>query len=438
MGLKRNLTNEERQAVWESLLTNVVDGRLAQGTQKRLASQFQVSDRTIRSIWLAGKPSIGTNIAANVMSKKKGNVGRKPISIDFDKVRSLPTNLRKNIRTVAAQLGIPKSTLHAKIKEGQLVSHSNSLKPFLTEDNKRKRIEWVFRNLEESTIRVGLTPRFQDFYDRVHIDEKWFYMTEINSKMYLVPGEEPPHRTAKSKRFISKVMFLCAVARPRWDRHKNQWFNGKLGIWPFTYVEPARRNSVNRPRGTLVTKPISSIDSNVVRNFLIQKVIPAIRDQWPRDYRQRGVIIQQDNAGPHISPDDLEFNEAANCEINFPIRLECQPPNSPDTNVLDLGFFRSIQSLQHQKIANNIDQLIENVQESFQELDRHKLNYNFLTLQQCMIETIKVGGGNNYKMPHMGKERLEREGNLPETLPCDIGLVAAAHLSLSQIKDHSN
>jgi hypothetical protein len=33
-----------------------------------------------------------------------------------------------------------------------------------------------------------------------------------------------------------------------------------------------------------------------------------------------------------------------------------------------------------------------------------------------MIETMKVYGGNNYKVPHLGKHKLEQEGQLPLTL----------------------
>lgn len=49
-----------------------------------------------------------------------------------------------------------------------------------------------------------------------------------------------------------------------------------------------------------------------------------------------------------------------------------------------------------------------------------------------MTETIKVGGGNVYKLPHMGNELLDWEGNLPEVFFYDLGLVTATHLSPSQ------
>ena len=206
-------------------------------------------------------------------------------------------------------------------------------------------------------------------------------------------------------------MFLAAVARPRWDVSKNQWFNGKIGIWPFTYQEPAKRSSKNRAAGTMITKCIEAVNKVESLKMLINNLLPAIRNQWPRSPAMTAVI-QQDNAKPHIDPSDSAFAEAAS-KLGVAVRLTCQPANSPDTNVLDLGFFNAIQSLQHQHGANSIDQLIAAVQTAFDALDRSALTKAFLTHQQCMIETMKVSGGNNYKLPHMGKDRLIRADSLP-------------------------
>ena len=49
------------------------------------------------------------------------------------------------------------------------------------------------------------------------------------------------------------------------------------------------------------------------------------------------IFIQQDNAMPHIDANDAEFLKAVG-RYGFDIRLCCRPPNSPDLNVLDLGF----------------------------------------------------------------------------------------------------
>jgi hypothetical protein len=67
-------------------------------------------------------------------------------------------------------------------------------------------------------------------YDYVHIDEKWFYLTKTKQNYYQLSEEEPILRQVQSKRFITKVMFIAAVARQRWDPNRKLMFDGKLGI----------------------------------------------------------------------------------------------------------------------------------------------------------------------------------------------------------------
>ena len=47
-----------------------------------------------------------------------------------------------------------------------------------------------------------------------------------------------------------------------------------------------------------------------------------------------------------------------------------------------------------------------------------------------MHEVIKDFGGNNYKLPHMGKEKLEKYGTLSLQLGCDRDIVEKAILNL--------
>jgi hypothetical protein len=67
----------------------------------------------------------------------------------------------------------------------------------------------------------------------IHIDEKWFNATKKDKTYYLHPLEPEPYRTVQNKNAIEKVMFLSAVARPRFDDEGNCTFDGKIGIWPF-------------------------------------------------------------------------------------------------------------------------------------------------------------------------------------------------------------
>ena len=147
---------------------------------------------------------------------------------------------------------------------------------------------------------------------------------------------------------------MCAVAKPIYSSNGDVIFDEKIGMWPFIRQEPAKRSSKNRRRGELETKPIQSITKDHMRAMLITNVIPTIRAKWP-SMLSKDIIIQQDNAKPHIAPNDKDFVDEATKD-GFNIQLVQQPPNSPDMNVLDLGFFRSIQALQFQKAAYNVRQ----------------------------------------------------------------------------------
>ena len=113
---------------------------------------------------------------------------------------------------------------------------------------------------------------------------------------------------------------------------------------------------------------------------------------------------------------------AAIGDTGLDIRLMSQPANSPNMNVLDLGFFSSIQSLTDKCNPRTIEELIHDVQKEFDEYESHSLEKVFITLQSCMIETMKCDGGNGYKIPHMNKDRLQRIGALPMCLSCDLSL----------------
>ncbi|ETP14963.1 hypothetical protein F441_10135, partial [Phytophthora nicotianae CJ01A1] len=114
--------------------------------------------------------------------------------------------------------------------------------------------------------------------------------------------------------------------------HRKTMFDGKLGIWPLVEDYTAQRNSANRPAGTVFTRNIASIDRDVIKEFLLKEVIPTIKRTWPAQEQDKLILIQQDNAKPHVSPHDSEIVAAGTAD-GWNIRLFCQPPNSPDLNV---------------------------------------------------------------------------------------------------------
>ena len=63
--------------------------------------------------------------------------------------------------------------VHGWIAASMICVHYNSLKPILTEENKWARIEMFlhFRDPDDPT-------KFEDMLDQIHVDEKWFFLTQ--------------------------------------------------------------------------------------------------------------------------------------------------------------------------------------------------------------------------------------------------------------------
>ena len=247
--------------------------------------------------------------------------------------------------------------------------------------------------------------------DLIHIEEKWFYLMKDGQHFIIAVEEEEPYRHVQHKSFLTKIMFLCVVARPRYDTNKNAWFHGKIGIWPIRKWEPAKWSSKKHAKGTPVWKNQCKT-WDVYCEYLIQKFLPAMKERWPTSNRR--IQLQQDGAKSHILEDDVEFKEVVD-KIGLNLTMYTQLPNSPDTNILDLGFFRAIPSFNDDCPANE-EELIKSVEKAYGEYPLHKLNHVWLTLQSCLNMIIENDGGNDYKIPHMGKESMERRGRLPQVL----------------------
>ena len=119
----------------------------------------------------------------------------------------------------------------------------------------------------------------------------------------------------------------------------------------------------------------------------------------------RKIFIQQDRAKNLISCDDKLFNNAL-VDNGINATLYTQAVNSPDVNLLDLGFFSAIQSFNDTAPINE-KELIEAVSEAYDKYPHHKINQTWLTLQCCFNQIITHHGDNDYNVDHIGKEQLE-------------------------------
>ncbi|TBT99189.1 hypothetical protein CWI36_2064p0020 [Hamiltosporidium magnivora] len=141
--------------------------------------------------------------------------------------------------------------------------------------------------------------------------------------------------------------------------------------------------------------------------MIIDNVIPAIKSKFPPAYKKKTIYVQQDNTKPHFSDNDADIVALSSAD-DWNIKFKAQPANSFYLNVLDLCFFNSIQSLQYEASPHTIDELINS----------NTLDNVFTTLQACMESIMLADRGNGYKIPHLSKGKLRREGRMLEKYVC--------------------
>ena len=441
---RKDLTVDQIQFVIDQCVMNLqrddhgeslINGKLVvfPGIMRALAIKIDCDIRTIHRTWKRAREAyeIGDTECFQSKSRKNKNGGMLKHDRDEirDRIKNIPLKNRGTYRKLARALGLPKSTVHRiakdKTRPNVINVHTNAIKPRLTEENKLSRILYAIDHLqlnhpdqqhfnaEIAGHDPGKFGLFDSCRDIVHLDEKWFFVTQSSQRLYLAEGELPPVRRVQHKSHISKVMFLSAVARPRFDENNVCTFDGKIGIWPFTKQVAAERASINRPRGAMVTTCVK-VTAAVYEAMILDKVIPAIRAKWPDE--NRNVWLQHDNATSHFKADHEPFLVAGSA-LGWNIRLTPQPPNSPDLNINDLAFFRALQSNQWDSVEDareDKDSLIEAVLAAYEDFPPKLLNFSFLTLAGCMEEILQSHGDNIYKIPHMRKEVLHRMGLLPK------------------------
>ena len=76
--------------------------------------------------------------------------------------------------------------------------------------------------------------------------------------------------------------------------------------------------------------------------------------------------------------------------------------------------------------------MVQGVEEEFENYDAHKLFKSFITLQAGVVEVMKDQGGNNYKMPHLHKDRLQNGGEEIIDVYCSAELIADTKAIIEQ------
>jgi hypothetical protein len=441
-----NLTSQERKAAFVTLLSMVKNNNLPNGSYGVVAKKFRSTRKSISRMWIHLKKELlitmgaenqpvafedvsTTELIHQASSLPEGfyrsgrhRSGRRPLyepeEIE-DAVVALSPTKKTNQRSIAAALGVSKRFIQDLTRDGHLRKETSRLKPTVQQHHKDERLMWCFNMIDPTTMNpTRSSMKFQDMYDLVHVDEKWFNLKQVKAGFILSSKEKAPYRHTRHKNHIQKVQFLSALGRPHYVEETGEWFDGKIGMWPVGHWETYTRGGSVNARGA--PKWVDdSIDGPKYYELLMDYVVPAILEKHPNIKLGKSVRIQQDGAPSHgvlARRPDVFTSAMEDMGIGDQIKLVTQPAQSPDLNVNDLGYFAAIQAAYYKKSPRNAVEMLAMVDECVSEFDVHKINRIWLTLQGCMNETINLHGANDYKIPHMQKEALEKQGTLPETL----------------------
>ena len=90
------------------------------------------------------------------------------------------------MKTGKTLMGVSETTVHYWIVASTIQVHCNKLKPILMEEDNWARLEMALHFVDLAD------PTKYDMRDRVHLDEKWFFLTQEKVRNLLLPEEKEP------------------------------------------------------------------------------------------------------------------------------------------------------------------------------------------------------------------------------------------------------
>ena len=264
----KEMSLQERKRALGLLLSRLEDGVLPWSSFTIIADQIGVARSTISRLWRqacrACEQSLIITLEIASRNNSRANVLKYSHAEFRQGLKEISRHHRKTYRSTAKAMGVSLNTVQRMLLQKDVCRvHTSSLKPTLTEENEMSRMELALSFIDKNN-----TSKFEDMEDLIHIDEKWFYLMKDGQRFIIMADKEEPYRHVQHKSFLTKIMFLCAVARPRYDTNKNAWFDRKIGIWPIGKWEPMKRSSKKRAKGTPVWKN-QCITRDVYREYLI-------------------------------------------------------------------------------------------------------------------------------------------------------------------------
>ncbi|KAK1378284.1 hypothetical protein POM88_025028 [Heracleum sosnowskyi] len=141
----KHMSYNKKRIIFQFLLEKSKDLKLRRGSILLDSTNFSVPTRTISRIWSVGK-------------KKSA-------------VEQISQPVTPEMREETA-MNEPKSTIHRRIRDGDLHPHTSSVKPLLTEENKKARLRFCLSMiLRSDTLNVPMFSSGNNNYKQPHFIE---------------------------------------------------------------------------------------------------------------------------------------------------------------------------------------------------------------------------------------------------------------------------
>ena len=311
---------------------------------------------------------------------------------------------RAGSRTIAAHIGVSKSTVNRQFKKHKWIHRPVRVLPKLKEHNFRERDEWT-----SVCLSGPRRNRHMMWTDTADYDEKIFKLPGYSGKVRYHPDSEPGsddedlNKTCNSKRFIPGIMIGAAVTRPVWDKSKGTWDekrNGKVGIWRcwkahergknrYEYVVDEETGKKHRSgyiykKGDEFMQDIN-VDGEFHHELMTMKasdsdksidgILESVRQYYGKKKRVTNPALQQDQAGGHAVYGEWSDKILAGAQSGKPaVDFHNQAARTPGGNLCDLGLWPMITGPVALKQPKTTDELWECIQEAFWAIDPDKLD----------------------------------------------------------------
>jgi len=120
------------------------------------------------------------------------------------------------------------------------------------------------------------------------------------------------------------------------------------------------------------------------------------------------VWYQHDGARPHTAAVNEKQWAMHGRKNKFDIRVVTQPAQSPDLNINDLAFFASLQTDVELVAKENVSDLVEAVEKSWEEFPPDRMAAVWRCLYGSFKGIIESNGGNEYSH-HTGSRKAHRK-----------------------------